>query len=317
MTTRGSYASPITRTNRKIKQITDQTRKTTLGVTLAIVGALLLTPDTLLMRLSQLDGWNMLIWRGSLSGVAYLIIWGMLDGWKSLSKITSLNFSILLCCQLLNAVFFSLAIALAPVVIVLIGVATVPVFAALLSRLILNEPLSKLTLMTAFVVLSGLSISLLGHDIDRATISEKNVIGLLLGLGVAFALAMNFTMIRKDQDAPFVLAMALGAMCAAGVGYLCAEKIQWLPVMNMLSIGLTGICILPLSFVALSYAARNVKSSTVSLIMLSETVLGPLWVWWGVGESPNRMMLIGGTVVLAAIAAFIVLERRNDALESA
>ncbi|EET49063.1 DMT family transporter [Thalassobium sp. R2A62] len=288
-----------------------------MGVTLAIIGALLLTPDTLLMRLSQLDGWNMLIWRGSLSGVAYLIIWAMLDGWKSLSKITTLSFSILLCCQLLNVLFFSLAIALAPVVIVLLGVATVPVFAALLSRFILNEPLSKLTLVTAFVVLAGLSISLLGHDVDGATINETSVIGLLLGLGVAFALAMNFTMIRKDQDAPFVLAMALGAMCAACVGYVCANNLQWLPPINMLSIGLTGICILPLSFIALSYAARNVKSSTVSLIMLSETVLGPLWVWWGVGESPNRMMVIGGTVVLAAIATYIVLERRNGALESA
>lgn len=269
------------------------------------------------MRLSQLDGWNMLIWRGSLSGVAYLIIWAMLDGWKSLSKITTLSFSILLCCQLLNVLFFSLAIALAPVVIVLLGVATVPVFAALLSRFILNEPLSKLTLVTAFVVLAGLSISLLGHDVDGATINETSVIGLLLGLGVAFALAMNFTMIRKDQDSPFVLAMALGAMCAACVGYVCANNLQWLPPINMLSIGLTGICILPLSFIALSYAARNVKSSTVSLIMLSETVLGPLWVWWGVGESPNRMMVIGGTVVLAAIATYIVLERRNGALESA
>ena len=288
-----------------------------MGVALAIIGALLLTPDTLLMRLSQLDGWNMLIWRGSLSGVAYLIIWAMLDGWKSLSKITMLSFSILLCCQLLNVLFFSLAIALAPVVIVLLGVATVPVFAALLSRFILNEPLSKLTLVTAFVVLAGLSISLLGHDVDGATINETSVIGLLLGLGVAFALAMNFTMIRKDQDAPFVLAMALGAMCAACVGYVCANNLQWLPPINMLSIGLTGICILPLSFIALSYAARNVKSSTVSLIMLSETVLGPLWVWWGVGESPNRMMVIGGTVVLAAIATYIVLERRNGALESA
>ena len=268
------------------------------------------------MRLSQLDGWNMLIWRGSLSGLAYLIIWAMLDGWKSVSKITPLSFGILLCCQLLNAVFFSLAIALAPVVIVLIGVATVPVFAALLSRFILNEPLSKLTLGTAFVVLAGLSISLLGHDVDGASINEKSVIGLLLGLGVAFALAMNFTMIRKDQDAPFILAMALGAMCAACVGYLCADTLQWLPPINMLSIGFTGICILPLSFVALSYAARNVKSSTVSLIMLSETVLGPLWVWWGVGESPNMMMLIGGLIVLTAIAIFIVLERQSDAISS-
>ena len=133
-----------------------QKRQATTGVTLALTGALLLTPDTLLMRLSQLDGWNMLIWRGGLSGLAYFAIWAVLNGPQTLPKVATFNFGLLVCCQILNAVFFSLAIAQAPVVIVLIGVATVPVFAALLSIFILNEPMSKLTLMTAFVVLAGL-----------------------------------------------------------------------------------------------------------------------------------------------------------------
>jgi drug/metabolite transporter (DMT)-like permease len=47
--------------------------------------------------------------------------------------------------------------------------------------------------------------------------------------------------------------------------------------------------------------------------MLSETVLGPLWVWWGIGEQPNVMMVIGGAIVLSALAIFIVLEHRRNA----
>ena len=288
-----------------------------MGVTLAVIGALLLTPDTLLMRLSQLDGWNMLIWRGGLSGLAYFVIWVVINGRKTLPKVARFNFSILIVCQILNAVFFSLAIALAPVVIVLIGVATVPVFAALLSKLILKEPLSKLTLVTALVVLCGLLISLMGNDVEGFVLDTTSLVGLLFGLGVAFSLAMNFTLIRKDSEAPFVLALAIGAMCAAWVGFLCADTLQWLSVPNMMSIAFTGICILPLSFVALSYAARSIKSSTVSLIMLSETVLGPIWVWWGIGEKPTTMMLIGGAIVLSALVVFIVFERRSNDLTSA
>lgn len=282
-----------------------------LGLTLSVFGALLLTPDTLFMRLSQLDGWNMLIWRGVLSGLAYLFIWAVINGRKSWPKVATFNFGFLIVCQIFNAALFSLGIALAPVVIVLIGVATVPIFAALLSRFILKEALSKLTLVTAAIVLGGLFMSVLGHDAGAVVLNINTVVGLLLGLGVAFALAMNFTLIRKDPEAPFVLAMAIGAMCAALIGFLCANTFQWLPVMNMMSIAFTGICILPLSFVALSYAARSVKSSTVSLIMLSETVLGPLWVWWGIGESPNTMTLIGGLIVLSALAIFIVFERKS------
>lgn len=61
----------------------------------------------------------------------------------------------------------------------------------------------------------------MGHDVEGFALDTSTLVGLLLGLGVAFALAMNFTLIRKDSEAPFVLAMAIGAICAAWVGF-CA-----------------------------------------------------------------------------------------------
>ena len=113
--------------------------RTTIGLVLATFGALFLTPDTLFMRLSQLDGWNMLVWRGGLSGLAYLFIWVMVSGRRGWPKTFTLNFIILVICQIFNAALFSLAIALAPVTVVLIGVATVPIFAAVLSKIILKD----------------------------------------------------------------------------------------------------------------------------------------------------------------------------------
>jgi hypothetical protein len=95
----------------------------TIGLTLAIFGALLLTPDTLFMRLSQLDGLNMLLWRGGLSGLAYFMIWLWMRSPRDLSNIWTGNFAIIVACQIGNAAFFSLAIAIAPVTVALIGVA--------------------------------------------------------------------------------------------------------------------------------------------------------------------------------------------------
>ena len=287
--------------------------RTTIGLVLATFGALFLTPDTLFLRLSQLDGWNMLVWRGGLSGLAYLFIWVMVSGRRGWPKTFTLNFIILVICQIFNAALFSLAIALAPVTVVLIGVATVPIFASVLSKIILNEPLSKLTLTTATIVFLGLFMSVLGKDGEGVALDANTLLGLCLGLGVAFALAMNFTIIRKDKEAPFVLAMAIGAICAAGLGIVFAETLYWPPLPNMAAIALTGMFILPLSFVTLSYSARYVSSSTVSLIMLSETVLGPLWVWWGIGESPSIMMLISGAIVLPALAVFLIYEGQRRA----
>lgn len=285
----------------------------TIGLTLAIFGALLLTPDTLFMRLSQLDGFNMLLWRGGLSGLAYFMIWLWMRGPRDLSNIWTRNFAIIVACQTGNAALFSLAIALAPVTVVLIGVATVPIFAALLSRLLLGEALSMRTLITAAMVFLGLFISVLGSDDGHLMLDLTTLIGAGLGLGVAFSLAMNFTIIRKDTDVPFVLAIAVGAIAAAGLAAVFATTLAWPPLPQMAAIALTGIFILPLSFVTLSYAARFVPSSTVSLIMLLETVLGPLWVWWGIGEAPSAMMLIGGGIVLTFLSVFLILEGRKAA----
>ena len=194
------------------RPVTAPRSQKTIGLTLAIFGALLLTPDTLFMRLSQLDGFNMLLWRGGLSGLAYFVIWLWMRGPRDLSNIWTRNFAIIVACQTGNAALFSLAIALAPVTVVLIGVATVPIFAALLSRLLLGEALSMRTLITAAMVFLGLFICVLGSDDGQVKLDLITLIGAGLGLGVAFSLAMNFTVIRKDKEVPFVLAIAVGAI---------------------------------------------------------------------------------------------------------
>ena len=280
----------------------------TIGLCLAIFGTLLLTPDTLLMRLSELDGFTMLVWRGALSGIAYMLIWMWftLRVERKMPTFLTASFGIVVLCQIANATFFSLAIAIAPVTVVLISVATVPIFAAILSRIFLGETLSKFAIAMAVLVLIGLYISVLGQDETLIALDASTLLGAVLGLGVAFSLALNFTIIRKDMTVPFVLALGVGAILAAILGVLYADRLHWPPTTNMLAIAFTGIVILPISFGTLSYAARFVPSSTVSLIMLLETVLGPLWVWWGIGEVPTDAMLVGGGIVLFCLTAFLI-----------
>lgn len=286
----------------------------TRGLALAMFGAILLTPDTLFMRLSELDGFSMLIWRGGLSGIAYLLIWTLFI-WRverQVPNVLTANFLTIVLCQMFNATLFSLAIAIAPVAIVLIGVATVPIFAAIFSRIILGETLSNLTLVTTVLVIIGIGISVLDHDDSKIVLSADTLQGAILGLCVAITLAMNFTIIRKDKNVPFVLAISIGALLAAALGVVCADTLYLPNLRSTAAIAVTGIIILPLSFVTLSYAARFVPSSTVSLIMLLETVLGPLWIWWGIGEAPTNGMLIGGGVVIICLTGFLIKESKGN-----
>jgi len=77
-------------------------------------------------------------------------------------------------------------------------------------------------------------------------------------------------------------------------------------------ISLTGLIILPVSFVMLSRASRYTTASNVSMLMLLETVLGPLWVWMFIDERPSHLTIAGGAIVIMAIFYFLFSERKNS-----
>jgi len=66
-----------------------------------------------------------------------------------------------------------------------------------------------------------------------------------------------------------------------------------------------GNVILPLSFTFLLIAPRYTSSAIVSLIMLLEMVIGPFWVWFGVGERPSLLMIFGSLLVVIVIIFYI------------
>ena len=49
----------------------------------------------------------------------------------------------------------------------------------------------------------------------------------------------------------------------------------------------------------------------MTLLMLIEFALGPIWVWWFIGETPSRWTLIGGSVILASVAVRAILDLIN------
>ncbi|WP_246831740.1 hypothetical protein [Thioclava sp. DLFJ5-1] len=106
------------------------------GIFLALFGALAISPDTLLMRWSEMSGSQMMAWRGLLMGSTMLLAW-LIFRRRQLRKDLRVTICwagvLVLLCQSCNASPFAFDIAVAPVSVVLFSVATVPIFAALLS----------------------------------------------------------------------------------------------------------------------------------------------------------------------------------------
>ena len=290
------------------------------GLMLALAGALLLTPDTLLMRLSGLDGGAMLAWRACLAGLVFLSI-GLIARFKeekgNRARVSSFGFWSLVICQIGNASFFAFGIALAPVAVVLLAVSTVPVIAALLGYFLLGELADRRVWATIVLVFSGILMSVAG-DIERGmNIDFETLLGACCGLAVAISLAFNFVIIRKNKTVPFELAIGLGALIAGCTAFYLWPAAWQVRGASLIYISVTGLIILPVSFFLLSKASRLTSAANVSMIMLLETVLGPLWVWLGIKETPNSLTLLGGVLVVGALGFFLYRQADLPALERA
>jgi drug/metabolite transporter (DMT)-like permease len=280
------------------------------GIGLALIGALVLTPDALFMRLSGMDGLQMLGWRGLCMGTIFLVAWAVTstDRRADLSVMAGTAGAIVVLCQFFNALLFPLGIGSAPVASVLIGLATVPIWSALLARLLHGEPTARATWITIAVVLGGLVYAV--TERGGAALDPAALRGLACGLGVAVALALTFVTLRHAPRLPLLLAIGTGALAAGAFGWGATgpgnmtDGAVW-------AILVCGILILPLSFFSLSQASRYTAASNVSLLMLLETVLAPLWVWLVLGEAPGARMLTGGAIVVTALAVYLDHGRRR------
>jgi drug/metabolite transporter (DMT)-like permease len=256
----------------------------------------------------------MLAWRATLAGMVFLFI-GLNKRSRSTDtskRIFSKSFVALIICQIANTSFFAFAISLAPVAIVLVAVATVPIISVILSALFLGERASLRSWGIILTVMLGIVISVYGDLRSDVAFNTQTVLGALLGLAVAFSLAINFIVVRQDRHVEFELALGIGALIAGLSAFALSSTATNVTLESAFIISLTGLIILPVSFVMLSRASRYTTASNVSMLMLLETVLGPLWVWMFIDERPSHLTIAGGAIVIMAIFYFLFSERKNS-----
>lgn len=285
--------------------MTDQTNK---GLALALIGALVIVPDTLFMRWSGLGAAQMVAWRGLLQATVLLSLWMILsrDRGRDLAALATPLGVLAALAQATNAALFATGIAVAPVAVVLFAVATVPLVAAVLGAVFLGDRAGRSTIIAALVVLAGIGLSVSG---SYGGVGSP-VLGALCGGAVALSLAGSFTLFRARPDLSVFLTVGAGA-ATSGLIALSIVPSLWQSDGYVPAIWVTGLLILPISFTTMNMATRYTVAANVSLILLLETVLGPLVVWIGVGEPVGPRGLVGGAIVVVTIAVYLWNERRQ------
>ena len=278
------------------------------GNFLALIGVLILTPDTMVMRFSNLDRWPLMGWRGVLMGITLLIFWRLFqfsNTEKKISSIYSWQGIIVIFAFAINSVTFTLGIQETSVMVVLTAVATMPVFAAFLSVFLMNESQGWGGWLTIIASMVGVLIVVSDGNNAVGQPEGSTVLGAIYGCITASGLALAFTMIRKYRELEVIPAAAIGSLISGIFGFLLSAEgsIFTAPVWTILTM---GVLILPVSFGLISIAPRYTTSAIVSLVMLLEMVIGPFWVWIAIGERPSITMILGAFLVITVISFHII-----------
>ena len=279
------------------------------GIGIATIGALILSPDTLFMRWSEMDAWSMLTWRGFEMGLMLILFSSCFKIYrKNFNKVFSRVGIWIILSQILSSIFFTYGVAETSVSLILFCLATSPIFASIFSIFILHEKTTTSTWITAFFALIGVGISVANGENVLNAPQGSVFIGTVCGIGAAATLGLSLVFLRSKPDIPAMTVTGLSSFSYGIVGLIIVSP-DLLFKGDIIAISLSGLIILPISFACLTFATRYTQASNIGLLMLLETALGPFWVWLGTNETPNIYMIVGGIIVIFSLAWYILVDQ--------
>lgn len=274
----------------------------TKGFSMTLFGVLLLSPDTLLVRIVDTDPWTMAFWRGlSMASVIFLFVVisrrslnpRMFFGLKGYAwwNVALMAIGPLL---FINALEYT---SVANVVVIL---SASPFLAAVFSRVLLKESVHPVTWAAVALAVGGTLVVASGSPEGGAQTGGR--LGDLLAIGATAGLAMNFTLLRRMRHEDRLPTVVLGASCVAILACLISAPVALTGPQIAPMILLCGL-ILPVTRALMTLGPRYLPAPEVSLMLVLETVLAPLWVWLALDEVPADRTFIGGAILVSALVS--------------
>ena len=171
---------------------------------------------------------------------------------------------------------------------------TQTIFLAIFGYFFLKEKISKITLASIILAISGL-ILMLGN-----TLSSGQMSGNIVAFVMPITFAILILIVRRYPHVDMVPLQLVAGIVAMIIGFLASTKIS-ISLNDMFLAFLSGTFQIGLGFIFITIGARKTLSAMVGIIMLTEAILGPLWAWLFVNENPSFYVLIGGSIIIFAV----------------
>ena len=279
------------------------------GLVLTTIGVLAIVPDSILIRLIQADILTITFWRALIPGV--IISLGVMIFYRkptiSFLKAPKMSGLIFIISHSFGTLFFVIAIELTSIASALFIISTSPIFAAIISRIFLNEKITYRMIFTIFGALIGIGVISLG------SINSESIfaIGDIAALGAAMCLAISLTAARSASNFSMIPAVGVSLLLTSLCIFYFIEPFNLL-YSDWVFILILGVIFVPIATCLIATGPRYITSAEVSLLLLLEATLAPILAWFILSEFPSFETILGGVIVISVLVFSNIIALRQS-----
>ncbi len=273
--------------------------------TMILAAALLFSTGGAAVKLTSLTGWQVASLRSGIAAITLLLILpSARRDWSHRTLLVS-------CAYAATMISFVLANKLTTAANAVFLQSTAPLYVLVLSPLVLDESIRRKHIVFMVSLAAGMLLIFAGNQGQSATAPDP-LLGNIIGTVTGFCWALTVIGLRwlgresqRSSSSAHPEAAVVGGNLIAGLVALPAA----LPVSSpnatdWMSVSFLGVFQIAIAYVFLVRGVRRVGALEVSLLVLLEPVLSPVWAWLIHGEVPSSLALLGGSVIVAATAVF-------------
>jgi drug/metabolite transporter (DMT)-like permease len=272
---------------------------------MVLAAALLFSTGGAVVKVTSLTAWQVACLR---SGIAAIVLLVFLPSARRAWSLRSLLVS---CAYAATMVSFVFANKLTTAANAVFLQSTAPLYILLVGPLLLKEAIHRRQLLFMVALAIGMSMIFVGGQTQFETAPEPlkgNAVGLLTGVFWALTI-IGLRWLGKDspgeETAPHVtVAVVGGNLVACFVALPAAVPMTEVTVTDWASVSFLGVFQIAVAYIFLVRGVRRVSALEVSLLVLLEPVLSPVWAWLVHDERPPDLALLGGMIIVVATGIY-------------
>ena len=269
------------------------------GLALTSLGVFIMSLESLFIKFTTISSFVFSFYIGIFMFISMIVtfIFNEKAQISSMKIAFSNSFLALLVCAFLmglSNIFFITAIKITTVANVVIIFSTAALFSALFAYLFYKEKITKNIVISSIFIFIGLFI-IFNDKLEIGSL-KGNIFALLCT--ALFSIAFVLLSKHKDMNRTILTAFA-GLFLSLLAIFFCEELI--IDFKTLIIVMVMGLLISPISRVLMGNGAKYISASEVTLLMIIETIMAPIWVWIFLYEIPSFYTFIGGGLIIITL----------------